>query len=239
MILKTAHYCQSPPNCLILYPEARVPMPATAIEFKSKGLSLEGIVNLPAELPKPYPALLVCHPHPLLGGSMHNEVVAAVCRAAERGGVATLRFNFRGVGDSEGAFSDGEGEQEDLASAMKLLRRWPGIDRRRIAVAGYSFGASVVLRGLRHCKPARSFTLIAPPVTSVLRSSIRGDKRPKLFIVGEVDRLVPTLDIQRALDEVAPPVQFQQIADANHQLAAHESLVADRAVEFIMESLRK
>ena len=214
-------------------------MPATAIGFKSKGLSLEGIINLPAELPKPYPALLVCHPHPLLGGTMHNEVVAAVCREVESRGVATLKFNFRGAGDSEGEFADGEGEQVDLASAIDVLRHWPGIDRRRIAVAGHSFGASVILKGLRRCKPARSFTLIAPPVSSVRQSAIRGDKRPKLFIAGELDRLVPTLDMQRALDDVAPPVLFQQIPGANHQFGSHESVVAHAAADFILETLRR
>ena len=159
-------------------------MHKTAISFTSQGHSLDGVLSLPEELPKPYPALLVCHPHPALGGNMDNGVVTAICRAAEGRGLATLRFNFRGVGKSGGAFSNGPEEQRDLAAALDVLRRWPAIDRKRVALAGYSFGASVILSGLRHCKAARCFVLISPPISSVRKSPIVNDRRPKLFLVG-------------------------------------------------------
>ena len=176
-------------------------MRRTAIGFTSQGLKLEGVLSVPEDLSARapgapgvsetsgnLPAILMCHPHPKLGGDMESPVVLAVCGAAAREGIASMRFNFRGVGDSEGAFSDGEGEQKDMEAALSVLRRWPGIDGKRLAVAGYSFGAAVILDGLKLCKPAQSFALIAPPVSSVRRSRIGRDRRPRLFVRGQPGR---------------------------------------------------
>ena len=129
-------------------------MRQTAIGFRSQGLTLEGVLTSPQGIAGDLPTLVVCHPHPVLGGDMENAVVMAICRAADSRGLATLRFNFRGVGDSEGEFSNGKGEQRDVESALKIAQKWPGLDGKRIAVAGYSFGASVVLGGLRRCRAA-------------------------------------------------------------------------------------
>jgi len=209
----------------------------TAIGFTSDKLSLEGILTAPQEAAGPFPALLVCHPHPALGGNMEDPVVVALCRAGDRHGMSTLRFNFRGVGKSEGRFSNGQGEQEDVKAALNVLRRWPGLDRKRLALVGYSFGASVVLAGLRRYKAARCLVLIAPPVSSVQSSSVRKDRRPKLFIAGERDRIAPSAEIQRALDGVQPPVQFYEVPAADHSLRGRSHAVADRAVSFALESL--
>ena len=157
-------------------------MRQAAIGFVRKKLNLEGILTTPQEVPQPYPALVLCHPHPLLGGNMDDSVLIAACHAANDKGVATFRFNFHGVGASEGKFTDDSDAQQDLKSAVNVVRRWPGIDKKRIAVLGYSYGAAVVLGGLKHYKPANSFILIAPPATSVAESRIIDDKRPKLFV---------------------------------------------------------
>ena len=212
-------------------------MRQAAIGFASEKLSLEGVLTTPAKVPPPYPGLLVCHPHPMLGGNMHNPVINAICRAADDEGMATLKFNFRGVGESEGEFSNGRGEQKDLKAALRVLGRWPGVDSDRLALVGYSFGGSVVLTGLRHYKAARSLVLIAPPISSVQTARIRKDKRPKLFLAGQLDRIVPSIELQRALDDVAPPVQFVEIDDSDHSLTGREQAVAERIVSFVMDSL--
>ena len=106
-------------------------MRQTAIAFKSGKLTLEGVLTIPQELSGPFGALVVCHPLPSLGGDMDVPVVTAVCRAADRQGLATLRFNFRGVGDSEGEFDSGVGEQEDVRAALDVLRRWAGRETAR------------------------------------------------------------------------------------------------------------
>jgi alpha/beta superfamily hydrolase len=117
---------------------------------------------------------------------MHNNVVHALCRAASGVGAAALRFNFRGVGGSEGSFDDGVGEQQDVAGALAYLRGLPEIDASRVAVAGYSFGALVALRyadgraDLSGVIAVSNPTQRGPMVELYLRS-------PALFVTGDRD----------------------------------------------------
>ncbi len=208
----------------------------TAIAFRCKRLTLEGVLTLPEELPPPYSAVVMCHPHPMLGGNMDNGVVTSVCRAAGEAGFASFRFNFRGVEGSEGEFKGGEEEHEDIKAALDMVRRWPGVDGRRIALAGYSFGAGVILRSLRHFRRANSLVLIAPPLSSISESRIVRDKRRKLFVVGQEDRLVTSVELQRVLDGVREPLQFREIEGADHSLSGREWEVADEVVGFVRQS---
>ena len=212
-------------------------MRQTGIAFRCKGLTLEGVLALPVELPQPCPAVVMCHPHPMLGGNMDSAVVTSVCRAVSEAGFASFRFNFRGVEGSEGEFSGGEAEHEDVTAALDMVRRWPGIDGKRIALAGYSFGAGVILRGIRHFRRANSLVLIAPPLSSIGESRIVRDSRPKLFVVGQDDRLVSSVEMQRSLDTVRKPVQFREIEGADHSLSGREWEVADEVAGFVGETL--
>ena len=213
-------------------------MRQTAIGFKSKGISLEGVLATPQELPEPHPALLVCHPHPMLGGNMENPVVTTICRAAADEGLASFRFNFRGVGESEGQFDEGEGEQQDVRSALDMLRRWPGIDGKRLGVAGYSFGASMVLSSISRLKASRCFALIAPSVSSACGEKAGRDRRPRLFVVGQRDGLVPSVQLQRALDDMRSPANLFEVPGADHGLVGHETAVARRVIEFVKDNLK-
>ena len=208
-------------------------MRQSAIAFKSGKLTLEGVLSVPDELPQPYPALVACHPHPLLGGNMDNPVVTAVCRAATAMGFATLRFNYRGVEGSQGEFTNGKREAEDIRNALNLMRQWPGIDRKRLALVGYSFGAALILRELKRCKATKSLALIAPPASAVAASPIKRDKRPKLFIAGQNDRVAPPVALQRALDDVRQPVQFREIPAADHSLHGSEAHAAELTADFL------
>lgn len=210
-------------------------MRQTAIAFRSKRVTLEGVLAMPKELPQPYPAIVMCHPHPLLGGNMDNPIVTSVCRAASEAGFASFRFNFRGVEGSEGDFANGESTHEDIKAALNIMRNWQGIDGKRITLAGYSFGAGAILRGLRHFKHARSLVLIAPPLSSISSSPIVKDKRPKLFVVGERDRLVSSVRLQRALDSVRDLVQFREVEGGDHSLNGREWKVADEVVRFVRQ----
>ena len=212
-------------------------MRQTAIAFRSKRLTLEGVLSLPDGLPQPYPAIVMCHPHPMLGGNMDNPIVTSVCRAANEGGIASFRFNFRGVEGSEGEFDNGDAVHEDIRAALNMVRRWRGIDGKRIALGGYSFGAGAIVRGLRHFKRARCIALIAPPLSSIGESRIVKDKRPKLFVVGQRDRLVSSVGLQRTLDGVREPLQFREIAGGNHSLSGREWETADEVVRFVTETL--
>ena len=168
---------------------------------------------------------------------MDNPVVAAICDTASREGFASLCFNFRGVGGSEGAFGEGEGEQQDVKAALSVLRALPGVDRKRTVLAGYSFGASVILGGLRHYKASRGLALIAPPISAIRTSRVRGDRRPKLFVVGDKDRLVDSVALQGELDGVRKPVRFHEIQGADHGLSGFEEGVAAHVLDFARQAL--
>lgn len=213
-------------------------MRQSAIGFRSGRLTLEGVISIPEELPQPYPALVMCHSHPMLGGNMDNPVVTAICRSMSGLGFATLRFNYRGVEGSEGEFTNGKREGDDVKAALNLMRHWHGIDNKRITLAGYSFGAVLILRNLRHYKAAKSLALIAPPVSSVSDSTIKEDKRSKIFVVGQNDRVAPSVDLQRTLDEVRQPVQFREIPGADHSLRGYEAQAAEYVAVFVAETLK-
>lgn len=213
-------------------------MAQTAIDFRtSNRLTLVGILTTPEDGEGPFPALVVCHPHPTLGGNMEHPLVTAICRTAAGRGIASLRFDFRGVGESQGSFTNGVAEQDDLRAAFEITRLLPRIDRKRLALVGYSFGASVVLGGLQRCRAARGVALICPPLSSVRNSWIRKSKWPKLFVVGERDRVVDPVELQRALDDVRSPVQFIEVPDADHGLVTHEQVVAGHVSEFLLRTL--
>jgi len=158
--------------------------PGRAVTFKADGLTLEGLLHLPAITP--CPGVVVAHPHPQYGGDMHNNVVRALCRAVNSVGAAALRFNFRGVGVSEGAFDNGVGEQQDVAGALDYLRRLPEIDPAHIALVGYSFGALVVLR----CADGRDDLSAIIAVSNPTQRGPRVElhlRSPALFVAGGRD----------------------------------------------------
>ena len=117
------------------------PLPVT-IDGPAGGL--EGCLHLPED-GRPIAGVVVCHPHPLMGGDMHNNVVMGLCRELVGCGMAILRFNFRGVGASAGTHDQGRGEMEDAREALRYLVSLAEIDDRSIGLAGYSFGAGVAM----------------------------------------------------------------------------------------------
>jgi alpha/beta superfamily hydrolase len=129
---------------------------------------------------------LVCHPHPLFGGTMHNKVVFQAAKALHRRAIPVLRFNFRGTGQSEGEHDKGFGEQDDVRAGLDFLAaEFPG---RPILLAGFSFGSWVGLRV--GCEDARVADLIGLgiPVNSVDLSYLRECSKPKLFVQGGNDQ---------------------------------------------------
>ena len=183
------------------------------------------------------PAIAVCHPHPMLGGDMNSPIVTAICRAASDEGFMTLRFNFRGVGESDGEFSNGKEEHNDIKSALNVLSRWPGADRERVGVVGYSAGASIILDGLRHVKRASAIALISPTLAALRNRRFSRDKRPRLVIAGSEDRVAPSLQIQNILDECRGPVRFREIRGADHSMRGHESEIGRVVAEFLVQNL--
>ena len=137
---------------------------------------------------------IVCHPHPLYGGTMDNKVVTTVARALREAGMPTVRFNFRGVGKSGGDYDSGEGETDDADAVASFgAHRWPG---RRLVIAGFSFGSYVAMRLSQRRHPSHLIT-IAPPVDGFDFSGMRAPDCPWLVVQGDPDEVVDAQNVTR------------------------------------------
>jgi alpha/beta superfamily hydrolase len=161
-------------------------------------LAVDGSVVLEARLAAPPGAaagVAICHPHPLYGGDMENPVVVRAQEVCAALGLATLRFNFRGVGDSSGAHGGGVGEQEDAAAALDALARRAGVGT--LAIAGYSFGAWIAaLAGSRDARVV-ALALVAPPLAAYDFGALEGKRAPTLAVCGSADPYCPAGDFAR------------------------------------------
>jgi len=144
----------------------------------------------------PKAGLVVCHPHPLYGGDMDNPVVVRVAEVAQGAGVATLRFNFRGVGASGGVHGSGEGEQDDVAAALAVLAgRLPA--KSPIGLAGYSFGAWVAARVAAAMPALAALALLAPPLAIYDLDFLVRAPAHTLLVAGGRDQYCPVEAIER------------------------------------------
>jgi len=174
--------------------------------------ALEAVAETPAGFGGAQCAV-ICHPHPLYGGTMDNKVVTITARALQEAGIATVRFNFRGVGASEGSFDDGRGETEDaLAVADWAIRRWPAA---RLSVAGFSFGSFVAFQ-LASRRPVERLYTIAPPVQRFDFATHRVPAVPWVVIQGDRDELVDVAAVLEWTRSVVPPPTVVVIEGAEH-----------------------
>lgn len=157
------------------------------------GPRLEARLALPEA---PGAGLVICHPHPLYGGDMHNPVVVRVAETAQGAGVATLRFNFRGVGASGGVHGGGEGERDDVAAALVMLAgRLPA--ESPIGLAGYSFGAWVAARAAAAAPVLPALALVAPPLGMYDLDFLEGSPSHTLLVAGSRDQYCPVEALER------------------------------------------
>ncbi|MDX8411967.1 MAG: alpha/beta fold hydrolase [Mariprofundaceae bacterium] len=164
------------------------------------------------------PAVVVCHPHPLHGGTMRNKVVYWMARAFEDQGCSVLRFNFRGVEQSEGAWDEGVGESHDASAALNWLQtRHPDAP---LWLAGFSFGCYAGLAAAHANANVSRLFAVAPAVNLYDFSFLDGEKRPLTIVQGDADDIVPAQNVK---DWVAchPRVEMHIIAGAGHFFVDH------------------
>lgn len=212
-------------------------MRQSAVTFKAKGLNFEGVVATPDDAGGNFPGVVICHPHPLFGGNMDNNVVLAVAYGLTQQGFATLRFNFRGVGNSEGEHTKGEQEYQEAVAAMDLLQAWPGVDGQKIGLAGYSFGTRVVLSHPEVQKKPKVFALISPSFEALETATLKKNKRPKLIITGDRDKLIQSENLQPVLESFAVPPTFKLVPGVDHFWMGKEDLLVEEVCPFFSENL--
>lgn len=201
-------------------------MPEEMIKIKSGTIWLEGLLNnLPGER-----GVVVSHPHSLYGGDMHNNVVEAVCRAYQENGYSTLRFNFRGVGQSEGGFDDGNGEQDDVEAALEYLS---GLGKKDLDLAGYSFGSWVNACGLNRYEGINKMIMISPPVDLMDFSSLGFNSKIKLIICGTDDEISNWRSVEKAIEAWNPGAFFKIIQGADHFYWGKTSEIEEILNEFL------
>ena len=144
----------------------------------------------------PKGGFVVCHPHPLYGGDMDNPVVIRAAEVAQAAGYATLRFNFRGAGASEGAHDKGGAEQEDVRAAMAALASHLPAGHR-VGVLGYSFGAAMAARATRPSTLEAPLGLIAPPLGMYDLDFLQAGPGPLLLVAGTADSYCPVEALHR------------------------------------------
>jgi alpha/beta superfamily hydrolase len=174
------------------------------------GTRLEALLALPES---PSAGLVVCHPHPLYGGDMHNPVVVRASEVAQGLGLATLRFNFRGVGASTGVHDEGKGEQDDVLAALDTLAaRLPA--GRQLGLAGYSFGSWVSARVVAAGRDLPALALIAPPLGLYDLDFLERVPLHTLLVAGNRDPFCPVEAIERVGKRLNRPVEI--IEGAQH-----------------------
>jgi alpha/beta superfamily hydrolase len=206
-------------------------MDEKVVTFRSGELLLEGLIALPAG--GAARAAIVCHPHPHYGGSMHNNVVEAVLEAMWQKRIATLRFNFRGVGGSEGTFDGGSGEAADAVAAIEYLGSQAGANRAEMIAAGYSFGALVGLRAGLEMELVSDLIAIAPPIAMTELDFLAGSSKRIALIAGDRDDYCPARKLRTIHERIGDQARLRIIEGTDHFFGGFEEELTDAIGEML------
>jgi alpha/beta superfamily hydrolase len=202
-----------------------------AVRIASGGPALDALLHLPDGEP-PFPGIVICHPHPQFGGEMHNNVVGALVRAALGSGVAALRFNFRGVGESGGSYDNGLGEQDDARAALAFLRAQPEIGATRTGLAGYSFGATVAINVASGRDDLATLVAVSNPTQRGPKVEVRL-KCPTLFVTGDRDQYCDAELLLEYRDQLGDDVTVEVLPGVDHFWWGSDGRLIEIAGEFL------
>lgn len=170
------------------------------------------------------PIALILHPHPQHGGTMNNKIVYTLFHAFARQGFSVLRFNFRGVGRSQGTYDRGEGELSDAASALDWLQMY-NTNASTCWVAGFSFGAWIGMQLLMRRPEISSFISVAPPANLYDFSFLAPCPSSGLVVQGTTDEIVPEASVKKLVDKLAHQrdisIEHNVVEGANHFFQGH------------------
>jgi len=206
-------------------------VPETVREIPGPSGPLEVLIEQPADEPRA--AVVFAHPLPTHGGTMHTKVVFQGAKALARIGCVVLRFNFRGVGRSAGAWDEGRGECDDFRAAVDFMAaQHAGVE---LWAAGFSFGAYVALTAGAQDDRICTLIGIAPPVNRYDFSIAKRSTKPKFIIHGEADELIPLKQVREFYAQLADPKELVEIDRANHLFDGQVGEVADALEDLLAD----
>lgn len=200
--------------------------------FDAGDLKLQGMLS---RATSSIAGAIICHPHPMYGGAMDNNVVVAIAQALQDTGHSTLRFNFRGVGRSEGRYADGVGEIDDIRAALSFMRENAGDEQSSLILAGYSFGAWVCANALAGERSISCLIFVAPP-TAMFDFSVLADdtaERARHFIVGERDQFCDRDALRELFERLPEPKTMSVVPGADHFFFGCEGPVVEAVKEAV------
>ncbi len=186
------------------------------------------------------PIALILHPHPQHGGTMNNKVVYTMYRSFARQGFSVLRFNFRGVGRSQGAFDRGEGELSDAASSLDWLQSF-NPNAGACWVAGFSFGAWIGMQLLMRRPEISGFVSVAPPANMFDFSFLAPCPSSGLIVQGDKDEIVPPISVTKLVDKLQSQrnlkIQHTMIPGATHFFRDHLEIMGDEVDGYLAKNV--
>jgi alpha/beta superfamily hydrolase len=206
---------------------------ATIHDLKGPAGRLEALIDVPRDAPKA--AAVFAHPLPTHGGTMHTKAVYQGTKGLVRAGCAVLRFNFRGVGHSAGAFDAGPGEKGDFVAALDYMaQKYPGLP---LWAAGFSFGSWIALETGAVDPRVAVLIGIAPPVTKTGYdfSNTRVSTKPKFFVHGEADEISPLQDMWKFYGALPEPKELVVIDMADHLFDGHTTEVGEALEDLLKD----
>jgi len=207
------------------------PPHAERLRLEGPAGALETLIETPAGLDATPAAFgVICHPHPLHGGTMDNKVVWTLARAFQELGAPTIRFNFRGVGASVGSHDEGPGEVADALAVIAYGReRWP---QAALWLAGFSFGGVVAIRAAASAHPARLVT-VAPGITRIDVGTDPPPECPWLIVQGDADDVVPAQAVIAWARTLVPAPELTVLPGAGHFFHGRINELRDTVLEFM------
>lgn len=185
----------------------------------------------------PFPAVVVAHPFPPMGGTMRNGVVTAIWQTLASRGIAALRFNFRGTGQSKGSFNEGVGERDDVRAALEVALTTEGIDVERVGLAGYSFGAMMSVPVVLRDERVKCLAMISAPLSEDNWKKLDEYRRSHLAVIGENDEMAPMDLFRRQMEKESDFGKYYIVTGGDHGLIGHEEEVGKVVADFFSANI--
>jgi len=198
--------------------------------ISSNGIQLEGLLSI-QEASSFRGGVILCHPHPQYGGDMDHPVMTASVEAASQEGFSTLRFNFRGVGESQGSYGEGVGERQDVKAVANYFYSKLKDNHPLLILIGYSFGAWAGFPIAVEDERFKGMVAVAPPLGIYDFGFLKGCKKKKLFVAGDLDSFCPPSLLENWYQQLDEPKSLAVIPGADHFFLSH--------VRFLNEPLRE